>query len=426
MPPELALFRRAVLVDRQTQWLGTVLLAPRPSNRLFVAVAVLTIASLVALLCFGSYTRKARINGWLMPDVGLVRVVAGRAGVLARLYVKQGEEVAAGAPLAELATDVQSEAFGDTNQRIAQQLRTQYDSLLTEKDRQRELFARQLADGEARLAALANERRELQQGVELQSDRVQLAKTTLVRLRRLRERQLITDQRLQAAEQDVLDQGVRSREYQRNLAALDQEVAKLKGELGTIPLSEQMQINKIDRDVAGVEQQLATAESSRKIVLTAPQAGTIGTIEASLGDAVGTSLPLLTILPKGAKLTAHLFSSSRTIGFVRPGQRVLLRYAAFPYQKFGFYEGRVAEISPAAFSASELPQHLSGLTSLYESSEPIYRVTVNLAEQDVTAYGQRVALQPGMQLEGDVQLERRSLAEWIFDPLFALAREVGQ
>ena len=126
------------------------------------------------------------------------------------------------------------------------------------------------------------------------------------------------------------------------------------------------------------------------------------------------------IVPAGAKLQAQLFGPSRAIGFVRPGDRVLLRYAAFPYQKFGQYEGSVASISRSAVSPSELPQRLSGLTALYGTDEPLYQIVVDPAHQVAAAYGEAVPLRPGMQLEADVLAETRRLVEWVLDPLFTL------
>jgi membrane fusion protein len=38
----------------------------------------------------------------------------------------------------------------------------------------------------------------------------------------------------------------------------------------------------------------------------------------------------------------------------------------------------------------------------------------------VTAYGKAAPLQPGMQLDADVLLERRRLIEWVLDPVFTL------
>jgi membrane fusion protein len=249
----------------------------------------------------------------------------------------------------------------------------------------------------------------------------QLADKTLDQMRELRVRQLVTEQRLQAAEQDDLDQAVKVKEYQRNLAGLDQEIVKARGELQALPLRQQTQIGEIDRNVASLDQELAEAESRRQILLTAPQPGTISAVQASPGEAVSTTMSLLSIVPAASKLQAELFSPSKAIGFVQPGQRVLLRYQPFPYQKFGFYEGRVAAVSRAALAPSELPAQLSGLTSLYGGTEPVYRITVDLAKQTATAYGKPISLQPGMQLEADVLIETRSLIEWVLDPVYTLA-----
>jgi len=56
--------------------------------------------------------------------------------------------------------------------------------------------------------------------------------------------------------------------------------------------------------------------------------------------------------------------------------------------------------------------------------EPLYRITVALQRQSVDAYGQAQPLTAGMQIEADVLLERRSLIEWIFEPLLGLAGRV--
>ncbi|MBV8574268.1 MAG: HlyD family secretion protein, partial [Acetobacteraceae bacterium] len=122
----------------------------------------------------------------------------------------------------------------------------------------------------------------------------------------------------------------------------------------------------------------------------------------------------------GSKLKAQLFAPSRVVGFLRPGQRVLLRYEAFPYQKFGHYEGTVTSVSRSATSPSLLSQQVSGLTGLFASNAPVYEINVALARQSVMAYGKPVPLQPGMQLEADVLIEKRHLIEWVLDPIFTL------
>lgn len=417
---ETTLFRDEVLDQRQAQWLGTVLLAPRLSHRLFTLLASVAVAATIALLFFGEYARKARINGWLVPDLGLIQVFPPQSGLVTEVYAREGEEVQAGAPLLLLSTEVDSKVVGGTRKQIIRRLHERRTSLIAERERQKQLHQQQSEEGVARVAAITAERKQLQREIEAQRARAALGEKTAVQLRGLRAQQLVTEARLQSAEQDNLDQAVKLAATERALATLDQETLKLRGELRDLPLRHQTQLGEIERNMAALDQELAEAELRRQIQITAPQSGSVSSIQTAQGGNAAANVPLLSIVPAGSQLQAQLFGPSRSIGFVRPGQRVLLRYQAFPYQKFGFYEGRVTSVSRAALSPSELPQQLAGLTTLYGANEPIYRITVTLAKQTATAYGRPVALQPGMLLEADVVIERRSLIEWVLDPVFSL------
>ena len=55
------------------------------------------------------------------------------------------------------------------------------------------------------------------------------------------------------------------------------------------------------------------------------------------------------------------------------------------------------------------------------SREPLYRIKARLDSQAVAAYGRFEPLQPGMQVEADILLDRRRLIEWIFEPILGLA-----
>ena len=127
------------------------------------------------------------------------------------------------------------------------------------------------------------------------------------------------------------------------------------------------------------------------------------------------------MLPKDARLEAELLVPSRAIGFIEPGDTVLLRYQAYPYQKFGHQSGTVKRISRSALNQTEL-QTLLGSAA---QTEPLYRVTVSLAKQAIIAYGQTEPLRPRMALEADVLGERRRLIEWVFEPLYSLKANVG-
>ena len=414
------LFRREVVAERQTQWLGTVLLEPRFASGVFVSCAALLAIAVLGFVVLGSYTSKARVNGLLVPRSGIVKVFAPMTGVVTQIRVHEGDAVAKGAPMLAVSAELSSETQGATRAGVVGRLTRRRDSLATETQAQNTLSGRQRADMRRRLDALRGEQAHIGSELDLQRRRLKLAQAGLRRDEQMRVRDLISLPRLVQSQQDNLDQAGKLHALERARGALLQEQAVLEGQLGEMPLKLDSQLNEIGRNVAALEQELIEAESRREIIIAAPQDGTVSGIQAELGGNANLNAPLLDIVPAGSGLEAQLFSTSKAIGFLRPGQKVRLRYQAFPYQKFGSYEGTVASISHSAVNPSELTQQLAGLTSLFAANEPLYRITVALSSQTALAYGEAVALHPGMQVEADILIENRRLIEWMFDPLFTL------
>lgn len=415
----LPLFRAEAAAEQQATWLGTVMLAPR---RLHAAMAAFALAAvgLLGLLMSASYTRTARVGGLLVSEPGLVRVFAPQPGVLVQLHAREGDRVARGTPLLALSAELQTEALGDTREAVVRRLRARRDSLIAVRRGQEQLQARQAESLSKRLDAVEAAQAHLDQELTLLRSRLALAAQNLQRQRQLYADRVVAVQAKSQAEDAALALAAQQRALDRQRATLEQERVGLAAELSRLPLQNEAELAETDRTVAALEQEIAETEARRQIVVTAPQDGTVSAVQAELGSNAGTAVPLLSIIPAGASLQAQLFAPSRAVGFVSPGQRVLLRYQAYPYQKFGSHEGTVASVSRAAISPADLPQQLAGLTGLYDGRAPIYRITVALARQDVTAYGKAVPLQPGMQLEADVLVEKRRLIEWVFDPLYTL------
>lgn len=130
---------------------------------------------------------------------------------------------------------------------------------------------------------------------------------------------------------------------------------------------------------------------------------------------------MLTIVPSRERMQAELLAPSTSIGFLQPGQRVLLRYSAFPYQKFGESWGTVTEVSRAALQAEELKAFVPNMPPT-DQSKTFYRVTVAPDRSYVTAYGRSEPLQASMQVDARVLLDRRPIYQWVLEPLYGLRR----
>jgi membrane fusion protein len=202
----------------------------------------------------------------------------------------------------------------------------------------------------------------------------------------------------------------------------------LAAQLRELPLRAQTQQGEIERDLAALAQEAAQSEARRHVVVRAPQDGVVSALIAEPGQSVAPEVALASLIPAHALLEAQLYAPSSAVGFLHPEQAVLLRYQAYPYQKFGHHAGRVLRVSRTPLQQSELaalplPGMVSG-TALGAAAEPLYRVTVALDAQAVQAYGKAQPLAAGMQLDADVLLDRRRLIEWIFEPLLSVSGRV--
>jgi membrane fusion protein len=157
------------------------------------------------------------------------------------------------------------------------------------------------------------------------------------------------------------------------------------------------------------------------VVVRAPQDGVVSGVTVQPGQVATPDMALASLVPPHSRLVAQLYAPSSAVGFVRPSQTVLLRYQAYPYQKFGHHPGEVVAVSRTPLQAADMAQ-----LSLPQDvrREPLYRITVALKEQSVQAYGQTQTLVPGMQLDADVLLDRRRLIEWIFEPLLGVSQRM--
>jgi membrane fusion protein len=417
------LFRTEAVAERQTQWLGSVLLAPNVSHRVFTFIGVLAASAIVALLYFAQYTRSARVGGWLVPHEGVVRVFAPRPGVVGGLQVAEGKPVKKGETLLTLSDELQSATLGATQVQVMQRLAEQRASLTQELAQQQRLLEQQQSGLNKRLSALRDEQEQVDREIELLRSRVAIAERSMKLHRAQFEQGFISEMRLQAVESELLEQRGRVGALQRSRLAAQRERLNVEAELADLPLKLAKDISAVQRSIAQLDQGRAEAEARREIVVPAPQDGTVTAIHAVPGARADTNAPLLSIVGADSKLEAHLYTPSRAVGFIRPGQRVLLRYDAYPHQSFGHHEGVVVSVSRAAISPSELPSQLASLASVSSpggTAEPVYRVTVNLMSQTVQAYGNAVALSPGLALQADVTLERRRLYQWLLDPLYTI------
>jgi len=418
MPADSKLFRDQALAAARSQTLGKIVLVRPPSFALLTGFAALLAAATVTFLVFGSYTERSRIAGQLISDAGLGKVYAPQAGIVLERHVIEGAAVKPGDVLFVISSERSSASQGATQAAISGEVRERAASLSGELETTRRLQERERESLALGVSGLQDEFAQLDAQIRSQQDRVQVAEGSAARYRRAYELKVVSIEVEQQKAGELLDQRTRLEALERDEIALKQRLYVAKADLASLPMKQQNQLADIDRRLAETSAQLAESEARRRIVVTAPQAGTATAVLTNIGQYVDGTKPLVTLMPAGALLHADLYAPSRAVGFVRPGDPVLIRYQAFPYEKFGHSQGTVESVARTALSKSELD---AVEISDSATAEPLYRITVRLASQSIQAYGRAQPLQSGMLLEADVLRETRRLYEWVLEPLYSVA-----
>ncbi|MBA3589591.1 HlyD family efflux transporter periplasmic adaptor subunit [Methylibium sp.] len=421
-----SLFRPEVVEARQQAWLGGIQLIRPLSLSFLTACAVVAALLVVGYLFFGEYTRKARVGGVLVPDLGVIRLMPPEPATVLERLANEGQAVKRGQLLFVLSAD-RATAGGDAQASVQRSLalteRSLQDALQRQSlllDTRRTALDRQIADRRGELAQIETEST-------LHRERLDLAQQALAQYESLHRDNFISFAQLRAKGEEALAVRAQLQALQRQRAAQQREIGVLEGERRELPLQAQAARGELERDLATVAREATQTEARRRILVHAPSDGVLGAVLAEPGQPVTPAAALASLVPADARLQAHLYAPSSALGFVRPEQAVLLRYQAYPYQKFGHQTGQVLQVSRTPLQAAEMAGvPLAGVAAFSDvSGEPLYRITVALDRQTVAAYGQPQALVAGMQLEADVQLDRRRLIEWLFEPLLGLTRRVA-
>ena len=435
----MALFRREAQEANRPRLHGEIVVRSAWVWWALTVGVVLFVLCMLALIFWGEYTRRVAVSGYLIPVAGVVRIHSLQAGRAALVHVTEGQTVTSGQALVTV-VDERPDAHGyDSRSQGVAQIQARQNNLKNVMQQQRELFV-QTRDGLVRrTGTLQQEMAQLQSEQQTQTTRVAYAKTTHARYLELLKQNYVSQNAVQEKLETVIDHEARLQTMQRAYTGLRRELETLQAEMATLPMRESTQVSDLQRNVGIAQQELIELDARRELVVTSPQAGRVSGLTVKQSQVVNPERPLMMLLPQAvgseSELEAHLFAQSKDAGFVKAGQVVLVRYSAYPYQKFGHYKGVVTEVSRTPLMPSELPfpvatktdasavAGLGGLGALAgaaSSSEPVFRIRVKLADQTARAYGAAQPLQSGMQLEADIMLDTRTVFEWIMEPVYSL------
>jgi membrane fusion protein len=441
--PAAGLFRAEALAQQRVRLWGEVSLrTPAALHWLGVALLLLTLAAGL-FLTLGEFPRKERVRGVLRGAGSDVLLHAEAPGVVSAVLVRAGERVVAGQPLVQLATASRLPDGRASSAVLAAELERQLAGVEGEVARERMRDTLQRAALEDRIAADQRDLGMLADTLARQRRLEALGVAQLARIESLARQGQVAQAQLGVAQAEQLQRGQARADAERAWHVRNAELRAAQRELQRAPLERDARLAALAQRASELRQRRVETLGLRGASLAAPFTGVIGDVYVAAGEQVAREAVLLSLVrrppfllasgrrtgdagggpqPSAGAQAAHrqaahrveavLLVPSRAAGFIRPGQVVRLRYEAFPYQRFGSHLAVVSNVDAALLLPGDVDLPVV-------VQEPVLRVRARPLQGYVAAYGQRVPLRPGLAFDADVLLERRTLLQWLFDPLRA-------
>jgi HlyD family secretion protein len=425
--------------------------APNPQGRKVLWMLLSFLAFLLIWALLGRLDIVAVAEGKLVPSSYLKIVQPSEAGIVKEILVREGESVQIGQTLMRMDALITDADLDSINTELGRRrlALTRIDAELKGKPFKpniqdpsalaRETGAQYQANRIALEAALAEERsRMVKAQQELAAARQQRERLEAIlphyseqdkaydrlvkegfagglmgsdKRRELieKEQELVTQGYLIASAQASIDQSQKK---------LQQIKADYERQLHTERNEVQVQIDKLTKDLEKQQHRRELLE------LKAPQDGVIKDLAThTSGTVVQPGTVLASLVPREEKLKAEVWVSNEDIGFVRPGQAVKLKFAAYTFQKYGMGHGTVEHVSADAQSEEEARD--KGLQGVGQS--PLrYKALVKIDANALEMNGVKYPLSVGMQTTAEILLGDRTVAEYLLSPVKKAWHEAGR
>ncbi len=143
--------------------------------------------------------------------------------------------------------------------------------------------------------------------------------------------------------------------------------------------------------------------------ILAPVSGVITEIAfTQAGDKISANTPLGGIAPKDSRVVVKIEINESDRAFLKLGQPVKIKFNAFPYQRYGFIDGKLEHISPS----TQLSQKTKTL---------VYKGRVGLDRDYFSIDGEEFQLRYGMEAVTEIIVRKRRIVDLALDPFRQIA-----
>ncbi|CAI1966946.1 Colicin V secretion protein CvaA [Serratia proteamaculans] len=412
------MFRQEAIDNQKLKWRGRALLLPGIPFWLTAGLCLFFLIAFLTFVIAGTYTRRVNVTGEISTYPRAANVYSAVQGVVVKQFVTEGQVITTGTPIYQIdvSKSTHSGVVSDNQRRdIDGQLARISQIIIRLESSKRAtltMLEKQKAQYTAAFTRSTDILRRAQEGIRIMKENMENYRH--YQTKGLINKDQLTNQVAQYYQQQNSLLGLSGQNEQNAL-----QITALESQIHTQAANFDNQIYQMELQRYELKKELLNIDASGAIIVRALADGRIDSLSVTVGQMVNVGDSLLQVIPHDIDHYALvLWVPNDAIPYISTGDKVNVRYDAFPAEKFGQFAGTVSVISKAPASPQEMLTYQGAPKAALTASVPYYKVIVIPEKQAIVYDGKRLSLENGMKAQSTLFLEKRKIYQWMLSPFY--------
>ncbi|MGP2692582.1 HlyD family secretion protein [Serratia nevei] len=412
------MFRQEAIDNQKMKWRGRALLLPGIPFWLTAGLCLFFFIAFLTFAIAGTYTRRVNVTGEISTYPRAANVYSAVQGVVVKQFVTEGQVITAGAPIYQIdvSKSTHSGVVSDNQRRDINSQQARIAQIISRLESSKQTTITMLEKQKAQYTAAFSRSTVI---LERAQEGIRIAKENMENYRHYQTKGLINKDQLtnQVALYYQQHNNLLSLSGQNEQNAL--QITALESRIQTQAAEFDNQIYQMELQRYELQKELLNIDAGGAIVIRALADGRVDSLSVTVGQMVNIGDSLLQLLPQDIEHYALvLWVPNDAIPYITAGDKVNVRYDAFPAEKFGQFAGTVSVISKVPASPQEMLTYQGAPKAALTAAVPYYKVIVMPEKQAIAYDGKRLSLENGMTAQSTLFLEKRTIYQWMLSPFY--------
>ncbi|HIE0706083.1 TPA: HlyD family secretion protein [Serratia marcescens] len=412
------MFRREAIENRARKWRGRAVLLPGIPLWLVVAFCSVFLLSFLTFILSGTYTRRVNVSGEITSYPRAVNISSGFQGFIIKKFVTEGQVVKKGDPIYQI--DISKSTHNGV---VSDNQRKDIESQIARIDR---IISRLESNKTVTLSTLKNQRLQYGKAFERSTEILKRAEEGITIMKRNMDNYRSYQTKGLISNDQLINQVARYYQQQNNLLSLSGQneqnslqITNLDNQIQTQAAEFDNRIYQMELQRYDLKKELLNTDLSGEVIIRSLSDGKIDSLSVTVGQMVNVGDSLLQVIPQS--ITHYylvIWVPNEAIPYITIGDRLNVRYEAFPAEKFGQFSATVEIISKTPASKQEMLTYQGAPRNTQSSAIPYYKVIVKPEKQVIAYHNKTMSLENGMKAQSTLFLEERKIYQWMISPFY--------